>query len=221
MSDTAPTPRTSLRRHPERGHHDRFTIDAILDEAPFCHLGFVVDGQPFVVPTIHARAGDALFIHGSTASRMIRALSGGVPICVTATILDGLVLARSVFNHSMNYRSVMVLGRAREVIGRDQKVAAMEAVVEHVLRGRWQEARHPTAKELRATSILELPLAEASAKVRTGPPKDDDEDLALPVWAGEVPIRLARLAPRPDPRLATDLLPPRSLAQVDRFDAHA
>jgi nitroimidazol reductase NimA-like FMN-containing flavoprotein (pyridoxamine 5'-phosphate oxidase superfamily) len=179
-----------VRRHPERGQYDRESIDAILDEALICHAGFVVDGQPYVIPTIHARSGDVLYLHGSTASRMLRTLGEGVDMCVTVTLLDGLVLARSVYNHSMNYRSVVVLGRARDVTGAAEKLAALEAIVEHVVPGRWADARLPTRKELKATSVLALGLGEASAKVRTGPPGDFDEDLELPIWAGVIPLGL-------------------------------
>jgi nitroimidazol reductase NimA-like FMN-containing flavoprotein (pyridoxamine 5'-phosphate oxidase superfamily) len=182
--------RSRVRRHPERGVYEREAIAAILDEALFCHVGFVVDGQPFVIPTIHARAGDVLYLHGSTASRMLRTLAEDVDVCVTVTLLDGLVLARSVYNHSMNYRSAIVLGRARAVTDADEKLAALETVVEHVVPGRWQDARLPTKKELAATSVLALWLDEASAKVRTGPPKDFDADVELPIWAGVIPLRL-------------------------------
>ena len=189
------TDRTRVRRHPERGAYDRESIDAILDEALICNVGFVVEGQPFVIPTIHARAGDTLYLHGSSASRMLRTLEGGVDVCVTATLLDGIVLARSVYNHSMNYRSAVVLGRARLVDDPDEKLAALEAVVEHIVPGRWADARRPNRKELKATSVLALPLDQASAKIRTGPPSDFEEDEDLPVWAGVIPLRLVADAP--------------------------
>jgi nitroimidazol reductase NimA-like FMN-containing flavoprotein (pyridoxamine 5'-phosphate oxidase superfamily) len=190
--------RTSVKRHPERGAYDRATIDAILDEALICHLGFVVDGQPYVIPTIHARDGDTLFVHGSPGSRMLRQVKEGVDVCVTVTLLDGLVLARSVYNHSMNYRSVVVLGVAREVTDRERKLHAMERVVEHVVPGRWPEARQPNEGELKGTTILELSLQEASAKIRSGPPTDDPEDVDLPVWAGVIPLALTPAAPVAD-----------------------
>jgi nitroimidazol reductase NimA-like FMN-containing flavoprotein (pyridoxamine 5'-phosphate oxidase superfamily) len=190
--------RTKVKRHPERGEYDRLTIDAILDEALICHVGFVADGQPYVIPTIHARDGDVLYLHGSPASRMLRTIKEGVDLCVTATLLDGLVLARSVYNHSMNYRSVVVLGRARELTDRAEKLHAMECVVEHIVPGRWNEARQPSDKEIKGTTILALPIEEASAKIRTGPPKDFDEDLSLPVWAGVIPLDLHRGAPYPE-----------------------
>ncbi|HET7568067.1 MAG TPA: pyridoxamine 5'-phosphate oxidase family protein [Gaiellaceae bacterium] len=184
------TDRTRVRREPQRGRYDRETIDAILDEALYCHLGFAVDGQPYVIPTLHARVGDELYVHGSSASRMLRHAADGAPMCATVTLLDGLVLAKSVFNHSIDYRSVVVLGRAR-LVGGDEKVEALRAFTEHVAPGRWEEARQPTPLELKATAILSLPLDEASAKVRTGPPEEEPEDVDLPVWSGVVPIHLA------------------------------
>jgi hypothetical protein len=182
--------RLRVRREPKRGRYDRETIDAILDEALYCHLAFQVDGQPYAIPTLHARVGDRLYVHGSAASRMLRHASSGFPVCVTVTLLDGLVLAKSVFNHSINYRSVVVLGQA-ELVDGDEKRAALEAFTEHVAPGRWDEARQPSDKELKATWILSLPLTEASAKVRDGPPLDEPEDEDLPVWAGVVPVHLA------------------------------
>jgi nitroimidazol reductase NimA-like FMN-containing flavoprotein (pyridoxamine 5'-phosphate oxidase superfamily) len=209
----AGSPRVTVRRHPERGAYDRLTIDRILDEALICHVGFVADGQPYVIPTIHARVEDRLYVHGSTASRMLLNLGRGTPICVTATLLDGLVLARSAFNHSMNYRSAVVLGVAREVVEANEKTGALRAIVEHVSPGRWEQVRWPTPKELRATSVLALSLDEASAKVRTGPPRDDEEDLGWPVWAGELPLRLEPQPLRPDPALPRDVEIPSSLAR--------
>jgi len=187
----SPSARTWVRRHPERGAYDRETIEAILDEALICHLGFVHEGQPFVIPTIHARAGDVLYLHGSPASRMLRTVGDGVDVCVTVTLLDGVVLARSVYNHSMNYRSVVVLGRARRVEERSEKLGALEAIVEQLVPGRSADARRPSDKELAGTLVLSLPLEEASAKVRVGPPKDFDDDVDLPVWAGVIPLELA------------------------------
>jgi nitroimidazol reductase NimA-like FMN-containing flavoprotein (pyridoxamine 5'-phosphate oxidase superfamily) len=193
--------RTTVKRHPERGAYDLATIETILDEALICHVGFVVDGQPFVIPTIHARDGDKLYLHGSPGSRMLRNVKEGIDVCVTATLLDGLVLARSVYNHSMNYRSVVVLGRAHELTDRQRKLRAMECVVEHVVPGRWADARRPSEGELKGTTILELSLAEASAKIRSGPPTDDKDDLALPVWAGVIPLTLTPSAPIADDRV--------------------
>jgi len=201
MSDLEPTPRTTLRRLPARGHFDRATVNAILDEALVCHVGFVGDGQPFVIPTIHARVGDEVFVHGSAASRMLKTLQGGVPVCLTATLLDGLVLARSAFHHSMNYRSVVVLGDAQAVTDERERWDALHAIVEHVAPGRWSEVREPSAKELAATLVLRLPIEEASAKVRSGPPLDDEEDYALECWAGVLPLRLTPGTPVPDPRM--------------------
>jgi len=185
-----PDERIRVKREPHRGRYDRETIDAILDEGLICHLGFEVDGQPYVIPTLHARVGDKVYVHGSAASRMLRQLAGGVRVCLTVTLLDGLVLARSVFNHSINYRSVVLLGTATLVDG-DEKLDALHALTEQLAPGRWEEARQPTAQELKATWILSLPIEEASAKVRSGPPEDEPEDEHLPVWAGVVPVHLA------------------------------
>ena len=201
----ASTDRMRVRRHPERGVYERGPIDAILDEALICHVGFVVEGQPFVIPTIHARAGDVLYLHGSPASRMLRTLRDGVDMCVTATLLDGIVLARSVYNSSMNYRSAVVVGCAREVVDADEKLAALETIVEHMAPGRWSDARQPTQGELDGTTVLALALDEASAKVREGPPSDFERDMDLPIWAGVIPLRLEAGAAVGDNGLA---LPP-------------
>jgi nitroimidazol reductase NimA-like FMN-containing flavoprotein (pyridoxamine 5'-phosphate oxidase superfamily) len=183
--------RIKVRRHPERGIYDRAAIDAILDDALICYVGFVVYRQPFVIPTIHARVVNTLYLHGSPASRMLRHLAGGVDVCVTATIVDGVVLARSVYKSSLNYRSAVVLGRARKVEDTDEKRLALEAVVEHVAAGRSSEARAPNDEELKATLVLALAIDEASAKMRSGPPKDFEQDLDLPIWAGVIPLGLA------------------------------
>ena len=183
-----PPDRIRVKREPQRGLYDRETIEAILDEALISHLGFAVDGQPFVIPTLHARAGDVVYVHGSSASRMMRRLDAGTPVCLTATIFDGLVLAKSVFNHSVNYRSVVLFGTARPA---DDKRTALRALTEQLAPGRWDEARQPTEQELKATSILALPIDEASAKVRSGPEEDEPEDVDLPVWSGVVPVHLA------------------------------
>jgi len=198
MAEPSPTPRTRVRRLPQRAAYDEATIHAILDNGLVCHIGFVHEGQPFVLPTTYARLGDALVLHGSAASRMLRGLRDGIPICVTVTLLDGLVLARSAFHHSMNYRSVVILGVATEVTDDAERLHALEAIVEHVNPGRWAEVRPPNERELKATMVLRLPIAEASAKVRTGPPLDDTEDLGWPCWAGEVPLRLVAFAPIAD-----------------------
>ncbi len=198
----APSTRTRVKRVHERAAYDRETIDAILDAALVCHLGFVDNGHPFVIPTLHARIGDRLYVHGSAASRTLRALAGGIAACVTVTLLDGIVLARSVFEHSMNYRSVVVLGTATQVTELEEKHAALEAFTEKLLPGRFADARQPTRKELKATSVLALPLDEASAKVRTGGPDDGDTpDAELDVWAGHIPLAMRARAPVPSPDL--------------------
>jgi uncharacterized protein len=198
----APSARTRVRRVHERAAYDRATIDAVLDAGLLCHLGFVHDGQPFVIPTLHARIGDRLYVHGSAASRTLRSLAEGIPACATVTLLDGIVLARSVFEHSMNYRSVVVLGEATPVTASEEKDAALEAFTEKLLPGRYADARPPTRKELKATSVLSLPLDEASAKVRTGGPDDGDTpDAGLDVWAGHIPLVVHPLSPVPSPDL--------------------
>jgi nitroimidazol reductase NimA-like FMN-containing flavoprotein (pyridoxamine 5'-phosphate oxidase superfamily) len=204
-----PSERVRLRRKRERGSYDRAVVDAILDEALIAHLGIADEhGQPFVIPTLHARSGDVVYLHGSPASRTLRALEDGVPACLTVSLLDGLVLARSVMHHSANYRSAMVLGSARVVKQREEKLAALEAIVEHIVPGRWAEARGPSENELKATVVLALPIEEASAKLRTGPPQDDEPDYELPVWAGVIPISSEAHAPVPDPHLAGIETPP-------------
>jgi len=212
MSETiegfAPTERTAVKRLPKRGAYDRETVYAILDEGFVCHVGFAVDGSPYVIPTGYARDGDALYIHGSAASRMLRTLEQGVQVCVTVTLIDGLVLARSAFHHSMNYRSVVVFGTASVVLEDEEKLKALSAFSEQVIPGRWNEVREPDENELKATLVLKLPLTEASAKVRTGPPLDDEPDYALEVWAGELPLHLQAEAPIPDPRLPRGIDPP-------------
>lgn len=198
------TPRTTLKRLPKRGSHDFDTIARILDATFLCHLGFALDGQPFVIPTAFGREGRVLYVHGSAVSRMLKRLAEGVPVCFTATLLDGLVLARSGFHSSMNYRSVVVLGQA-SVVPPERKAHALEVISEQILAGRWAEIRGPSRKELNATTVLELPIEEASAKIRTGPPVDDAEDYALPVWAGVVPLAIKPGTPVPDERLAPDI----------------
>jgi nitroimidazol reductase NimA-like FMN-containing flavoprotein (pyridoxamine 5'-phosphate oxidase superfamily) len=199
------SPRTTVKRHAERGHYDRDTINAILDEGLVAHVGFVVDGQPYVIPTLYARIGDTLYFHGAVANRMLVSMADGIPVCATVTLLDGLVLARSHYSHSANYRSVVLLGRARDVSDREERLQSFEALVDHIAKGRWQDARKPSEIEIRTTRVLALPIAEASAKVRTGPPKDDADDLGLPVWAGVIPFetvaRPAIPAPELDPSL--------------------
>lgn len=184
------TARTTLGRHPERGTHERETVNQILDEGFVCHVGFVSDGQPYVIPTGYARVDDELYIHGSAASRMLRNLEKGIEMCVTVTLLDGLVMARAAFSHSMNYRSVVVLGKASLIEDPQEKMAALQAITDHIVPGRWKEVRWPTPQEMKATTVLKLPMAEASAKIRTGGPKDKEEDLSFPVWAGVLPLTL-------------------------------
>ena len=194
--------RSQIKRKPDRGAYDPDTINAILDEALICHVGFVAaDGYPVVIPTIHARSGATLYLHGSPASRMLRAIKNGSDVCVTVTIVDGLVLARSVFNHSMNYRSVVLFGQPREVTDPDEKMRALEAVTEHVARGRWNDARRPSEVEFKGTTVLALAIDEASAKTRSGPPGDDADDYALPIWAGVIPVQTTFGEAETDPKL--------------------
>jgi nitroimidazol reductase NimA-like FMN-containing flavoprotein (pyridoxamine 5'-phosphate oxidase superfamily) len=208
------TERTRVRRLPERAAYDRATVHAILDEGFLCHLGFVVDGQPYVIPTGYARVGDTVFLHGSTGSRL--GLRPGMDVCVTVTLVDGLVLARSAFHHSMNYRSVMAIGRTRPVTDPGEKEAALRALVEHIVPGRSDEVRGGDSRELAATAVLALPLAEVSAKVRTGPPQDDDPDYDLPIWAGVLPLALTPGAPAPDPVLDPSIPVPGHVAAWSR-----
>jgi len=210
------TDRTKLKRLPKRGHFDRETVYGILDEGFICHVGFVVDGQPFVIPTGYARVDDKLYIHGSQASRMLRSLAGGLDACVTVTIVDGLVLARSAFHHSMNYRSVLVFGRATLVDEPNEKYDALVALSEHIVRGRWADVREPNEQEMKQTTVLCLPMEEASAKIRTGPPLDDEEDYALPMWAGVVPLKLVAGEPINDPRLSAEIPVPEYAAHYKR-----
>jgi uncharacterized protein len=216
MKDISATARTQVRRLPQRAVYDREVIHAILDEGFICHVGFAVDGQPYVIPTGYGRAGDTLYLHGSTASRMLRNLADGVRLCVTVTLLDGLVLARSAYHHSMNYRSVVVLGTAVEVTGEDARLEALERISEHIIRGRWTDIRPPNPLELKATRVLRLPIEEASAKVRTGPPVDDEEDYDLAYWAGVLPMRLEIGTPIADPRLRSDVGVPAAVAGYRR-----
>src|SRR5271170_1911660 len=204
MSEFTPTERTQVKRLPKRGKYDRETVHKILDQGFVCHVGFSVDGQPFVIPTNYGRTGDVLYLHGSAASRMLRTLSGGVPVCVTVTHVDGLVLARSAFHHSVNYRSVVILGTARLVEDPAEKMEALRLFTEHVMKGRWDDVRQPTEQELKATTVLALPLEEVSAKVRTGGPIDDEADYSLPVWAGVLPLETVAKAPLPDAARKSD-----------------
>jgi uncharacterized protein len=202
MSETqAPSLRTRVVREPHRGVYDRATAYEILDEGFICHIGFVVDGQPFVIPTAYGRVDDNLYIHGSAASRMLRNLDKGIPVSLAVTLLEGLVLARSIFNHSMNYRSVVVLGTAVAVLDAKEKLQALESLSEHILPGRWAESRQPNERELKQTLVMRLPIKEFSSKVRQGPPIDDEEDYAFPTWAGVIPLDMVAGAPQNDPRL--------------------
>jgi nitroimidazol reductase NimA-like FMN-containing flavoprotein (pyridoxamine 5'-phosphate oxidase superfamily) len=201
MSTFTPTERTQVKRLPKRGAYDRETVFKILDEAFVCHVGFVVDGHPFVIPTNFGRSGETLYLHGSAASRMLRTLSQGIPVCVTVTLTDGLVLARSAFHHSVNYRSVVVLGTARLVEEPAEKMEALRLFTEHIMKGRWDDIRWPTEQEMKGTTVLALPLEEVSAKVRTGGPIDDEEDYSLPVWAGVLPLPVVPAEPIADVRL--------------------
>jgi nitroimidazol reductase NimA-like FMN-containing flavoprotein (pyridoxamine 5'-phosphate oxidase superfamily) len=213
MDAYTPSERSQVRRLPKRAAYDREQVYSILDEGYVCHVGFVAGGQPYVIPTGYARAGDRLYIHGSPASRMLRALEQGAEVSLTVTLLDGFVLARSAFHHSMNYRSVVVFAKARLVTDPAEKLEALRAFTEHVLPGRWAEVRQPSERELNATSVLVLPLDEASAKVRTGPPVDDEPDYSLPVWAGVVPVRMELGEPVADGRV----LPGVAVIDTGRF----
>ena len=214
--DFSRTERTTLRRLPKRGVYDRNVVYAILDEGLICHVGFSVDNRPVVIPTGYARVKDQLFIHGSQASRMLRSLAEGIEVCVTVTLLDGLVLARSAFHHSMNYRSVVIFGRATAVDDREAKLAALLAFSEHIVPDRWSEVREPSEQELKATTVLSLPLEEVSAKVRTGPPLDDEEDYSMDVWAGVLPLQLVAGKPITDHRLTEGIQPPAYITHYKR-----
>ena len=198
------TPRTTLRRKPDRGSHDWDTIAAILDEGLICHIAFEADGQPYAIPTIYGRDGRTLYIHGSPASRMLRSLAEGIPMCLTVTLVDGLLLARSVFHHSMNYRSVVALGTAHPVDGREEKLQALEVITDHLVPGRWGDARVPNEREIKASLVLRMEIDEASAKVRPGGVSDEPEDMNLPVWAGRLPLALAVGEPETDPDMAAE-----------------
>ncbi len=211
-----PTERTRVVREPHRGSFDREVIFKILDEGFVCHVGFAMDGQPYVIPTMFARVGEAIYFHGSAASRMLRGVSSGLAVCVTVTLVDALVLARSVFNHSMNYRSVVALGKATLVDEPEEKLAALRAFTEKILPGRWADARQPNDKELKSTSILRLPLTEVSAKMRVGPAEDDADDYAIPVWAGVLPLGITASAPIRDERCDPGLAVPACVADFGR-----
>jgi nitroimidazol reductase NimA-like FMN-containing flavoprotein (pyridoxamine 5'-phosphate oxidase superfamily) len=216
MSDFTPTERTQVKRLPKRGKYDRETVYSILDAGFVCHVGFCVDGQPYVIPTNYGRSGDTVYLHGSAASRMLRTLSQGVPVSVTVTHVDGLVLARSAFHHSVNYRSVVILGTARLVEDPAEKMEALRIFTDHVMKGRWDDVRQPTEQELKATTVLALPLEEVSAKVRTGGPVDDEADYTLPVWAGVLPLETVPKEPIADPQRKSDRPIPEYLKSYSR-----
>lgn len=219
MSDFAKTRKNTIKRLPKRGHYDRETIYRILDEALICHVGFVEGGQPCVIPINFARMGDTIVLHGAKASRLLKHIEAGHPVCVEATIVDGLVLARSVFHHSLNYRSVVLFGTGRPVEDEQEKLAALAAVTEHLIPGRWKEARLPNRKELNATSVVSIAIEEASAKVRMGPPVDEEEDYRLPVWAGVLPLREAAFTPLRDELQVEDIALPEYIAGYTRTRA--
>ena len=219
MSTFTPTARTQVKRLPKRAAYDRDTVFKILDEAFVCHVGFVADGQPFVIPTNFGRSGETIYLHGSAASRMLRTLSEGVPVCVTVTLTDGLVLARSAFHHSVNYRSVLVLGTARQVDDPSEKMEALRLFTEHIMKDRWEEIRWPTEQELKATTVLAVPLQEVSAKVRTGGPIDDEEDYSLPVWAGVLPLPVVPGVPIADAHLKAGTAVPQYMKAYRRGSA--
>lgn len=216
MSSFTPTPRSQVKRLPERAAYDRKTVFEILDEGFVCHVGFAVNGQCFVIPTAYGRVEETLYLHGSAASRMLRSLAQGIEVCVTVTLVDGLVLARSAFHHSMNYRSVMIFGTASPVRDTEEKLAALRALSEHIVPDRWDDVRPPNAREMKATLVLALHLSEVSAKLRTGPPVDDEEDYRLPVWAGEIPLALTASRPIDDPRLQPGVEPPSPIVHYSR-----
>jgi len=219
MNEFAPTDRNRVRRLPARASYDAETIYPIIDEALICHVGFVADGQPFVIPTIHARMGDTIVLHGAKASRLLKHAATGEPLCITCTIVDGLVLARSVFHHSMNYRSAVVFGRGRLAETDEEKWAALEAITEHVMPGRWDDARQPNELEMNATSVVLVEIEEATAKVRTGPPGDEEEDYALPIWAGVLPSQIEYGAPQDDPKLGAGIGVPGYVGEYWRNDS--
>src|SRR5712691_3479570 len=217
MSEThAPTARTRVVRESHRGVYDRAAAYQILDQGFICHVGFVADGQPFVIPTAYGRAGNDLYLHGSAASRMLRNLDKGIPVCVTVTLLEGLVLARSIFNHSMNYRSVVVLGTAVAVLDAKEKLDALESLSEHIVPGRWAESRQPNETELKQTLVMRLPIEEFSAKVRQGPPIDDEQDYSFPTWAGVIPLDVVAGSPLSDSRLLEGISVPEYAKKYSR-----
>ena len=216
MTEFPKTDRNRIKRAPKRGLYDRESIYQILDEALICHVGFVENGQPYVIPINFARVEDSLLLHGANSSRLIKHIQAGHPVCVEVTLVDGLVLARSVFNHSVNYRSVVLYGVGRAVEGNQEKLAALEAITEHFLPGRWREARQPNRKELNATSVVCIKIDQASAKVRSGPPIDDEADQGLPIWAGVIPLQELPLPPERDKLMTQDVTVPEYITAYSR-----
>ncbi len=200
--------RSKINRLPSRGYYDKETINQIIDEALYCHVSFVHRNQPYIIPTIHARMGDSIVLHGAKGSRMLKHIAEGNEICIAITLMDGLVLARSVFHHSMNYRAVVIFGKGKLLENKVKKLEALKTITEHLIPGRWEDARKPNEKELNATTVVSIDIDEASAKIRTGPPKDDDEDYNLPVWAGVIPILQKFDSPENDPKLSEDIVLP-------------
>jgi nitroimidazol reductase NimA-like FMN-containing flavoprotein (pyridoxamine 5'-phosphate oxidase superfamily) len=220
MNNLTPTPRSQVKRIPERGRYDFETITSILDAAFLCYVGYLINGQPYVTPTAYWRQGEHVYWHGSSVSRMLRTLGTGVDVCLTVAQVDGFVLARSAFHHSINYRSVMLFGKAHQTVDEGEKTKALENFVERMFPGRWAELRPVTRQELKATTVLRMPIVEGSAKVRTGPPKDDEEDYAWPVWAGVLPIHAVLGAPIPDARLPETIQSPEYLAHLTQFNLY-
>jgi len=216
MTGFPKTDKNRIKRLPKRGHYDRETIYQILDEALICHVGFVENNQPYIIPINFARVGDAIVLHGAKASRLLKHIEAGNPVCIEVTLVDGLVLARSVFHHSVNYRSVVLFGTGQSIEGEQEKMAALEAITEHLIPGRWREARLPNRKEMNATSVVSIKIDQASAKVRSGPPGDDEADYALPVWAGVLPIQEMPLTPIRDELMTQDIAVPKYIAKYSR-----
>ncbi len=216
MAGFPKTDKNRIKRLPKRGHYDRETIYQILDEALICHVGFVENNQPYIIPINFARVGDAIVLHGAKASRLLKHIEAGNPVCIEVTLVDGLVLARSVFHHSVNYRSVVLFGTGQSIEGEQEKMAALEAITEHLIPGRWREARLPNRKEMNATSVVSIKIDQASAKVRSGPPGDDEADYALPVWAGVLPIQEMPLTPIRDELMTQDISAPKYIAKYSR-----
>lgn len=216
MNEFPQTDLNKVKRLPQRGQYDKKSVYDIVDEALICHVGFTVEGQPFVMPTIHTRIGDTVYLHGAVANRMLNHIKAGNSVCLTMTLVDGIVFARSVFHHSMNYRSAVLFGKGRVVLTYDEKWKVFEALTEHIAKGRWKDARHPNELEDKSTQIIAVEIESASAKVRTGPAKDDEEDYALPVWAGVLPLRMTAGEPAADEKLATDISIPEYVKNFSR-----